>query len=125
MCGAACQVCCGATRSQISFDACTGAFKLTTSMRSGSGKSSWRLLSAVFVAALLGMSASSAEVADGQMELPISEFHPGKSFDLTGKWFYKPGYAVGPEEHPEKTMEMQGYVNVPVPQLLNRVRWWL
>ena len=69
-----------------------------------------------------------------------SDFVAGKQVDLTGVWQYKPGYLLPDAQKPqlsttataasttfaETTSEHpEGYVSVPVPQILNRIQWWL
>lgn len=56
----------------------------------------------------------------------IKGMRPGDTRDISGTWLYKPGYALKPGEHPEQmTASDEGYVPVPVPQMLSRVQWWL
>ena len=52
------------------------------------------------------------------------ELQPGNSIDLTGKWLYRPGYSIDANEKPESALSGESFP-VPVPQLLNRIRWWL
>jgi hypothetical protein len=69
---------------------------------------------------------SSAEpIKDGAINLVAGELVPGKSFDLTGQWLYKPGYEIKASEHPETNRAAGGYLPVGVPQFLNRINWWL
>jgi beta-galactosidase len=80
---------------------------------------------AIVAVTIFGSSICLADVKDGFIDLPGSELRAGKIYDLDGKWLYKPGYAIGEKEQPEKTPEPEGYVSVPVPQMLSRIRWWL
>ncbi len=66
-----------------------------------------------------------AKPVDGKLDLKAGSLKVGASIDLTGTWSYKPGYAVAAGEKPENAMELRGLVTVPVPQLLNRIQWWL
>jgi hypothetical protein len=63
-------------------------------------------------------------VTDGRAVLRARDLQPGHALVLTGRWHYVPGYALGADAHPE-TILPGGAVSVPVPQLLNRIRWWL
>ncbi len=74
---------------------------------------------------LLADSAASAQPRNGELTFTVQQLQPGHSFDLSGEWLYKPGYAIARGEKPEATESQLGFVPVPVPQLLNRVRWWL
>jgi len=64
-------------------------------------------------------------VAQGSLSLTRTQLQPGRSIDLTGEWRYKPGYLIQPDEQPQLAATLDGYVAVPVPQLLNRTQWWL
>lgn len=64
-------------------------------------------------------------VSDGHLELGTDKLRPGASFDLTGNWLFKPGYAVATNETPESSVAGEKFTPVPVPQLLTRIRWWL
>ncbi|CAN5672844.1 beta-galactosidase [soil metagenome] len=61
---------------------------------------------------------------EGRIAVPAG-LKPGESVPLIGEWLYKPGYLVQAKERPELAGELEGYVRVPVPQLLNRTQWWL
>ncbi len=65
-----------------------------------------------------------AIVTNGSVKIAWNELQPGQTFDLTGKWLYRPGYSIGANEKPE-TGPSGELFGVPVPQLLNRIRWWL
>lgn len=69
--------------------------------------------------------ATSAVAAPGQVSLDESSLVPGTRVDLTGQWLFKPAYAVGQGEHPASDTGDEKYLSVPVPQLLNRIQWWL
>src|SRR5258706_14309124 len=74
---------------------------------------------------LLSQNAADAQVRNGSISLSLQQLQPGHAFDLTGQWLYKPGYAVATNERPEIADQATGFSPVPVPQLLNRIRWWL
>lgn len=59
------------------------------------------------------------------LSVDLNKMPVGSRIDLTGHWPYKPGYAIGADEHPESDPKQDGYVPVPVPQILSRIRWWL
>ncbi|HET8654014.1 MAG TPA: hypothetical protein VFL93_00675, partial [Longimicrobiaceae bacterium] len=64
-------------------------------------------------------------VKAGRVVLDEAQLAPGSSIDLTGQWRFKPSYLIAPGHAPEAAAADDGYVEVGVPQLLNRVRWWL
>ena len=71
--------------------------------------------------------ATGATTAPGRAVVGDSEV--GTVIDLTqGQWLFKPGYALAEDEKPE-TLEAdaktEGYLPVPVPQMLSRIQWWL
>jgi len=66
-----------------------------------------------------------AQVQKGYASFSDENLEPGKSFGLTGEWLYKPGYSLATNDKPELSDDSAGYVPVPVPQLLNRIHWWL
>src|SRR5205085_6067203 len=73
------------------------------------------------VALLAGTAAFAQDV-----KLDAKQLEPGTRIDLTGKWAFKPGYAVAQGESPEKAdAKTGGYVSIPVPQILSRIHWWL
>ena len=78
---------------------------------------------------LLGLSkvggAVELPVRAGLASFPSEDLEPGKTFALDGEWLYKPGYALSTDEKPELSGDSNGYLPVPVPQLLNRIYWWL
>jgi len=41
--------------------------------------------------------------------LSPKQFQPGHSFDLTGQWLYKPGYAIATNERPEIAGQEAGF----------------
>src|SRR6476619_4161485 len=88
-------------------------FKLASSMRCGSGNKWSGLLSlvgaAIVTTTIFRSSICLADVKDGYIDLPGSELHAGKIYDLDGQWLYKPGYAIGDTEQPDKTPDQQGY----------------
>jgi hypothetical protein len=65
-----------------------------------------------------------AAITDGKIVLSTGELRSGSSFDLTGRWFYQPGYFVGANQFPQSSAD-KSCVSIPVPQLLNRIQWWL
>ncbi len=73
---------------------------------------------------LAGSRTSTASVTNGFIALGVDRIKPGVSTSLNGEWLYKPGYAVGAGEQPDQQMD-SGFGSVPVPQLLNRIHWWL
>lgn len=81
----------------------------------------------IILAWLLTMSVVLAKDAtrDGQMKLSGGKLVPGASIDLTGTWLYKPGYAIATNEYPQAAYAEKNFLPVPVPQLLNRIHWWL
>lgn len=59
-------------------------------------------------------------------EVKLEALSPGTQIDLTGMWSYKPGYAIAKEESPQNPdATTDGYVSIPVPQILNQIHWWL
>lgn len=105
--------------------------------------------SAVALCSALHLAAAAA-VANGQFALHTTDFTPGRQFDLTGQWSYKPGYlleesqkpqltgpAISASLQPAQTSRTQvvfaeaisanptGYIPIPVPQILSRIQWWL
>lgn len=80
----------------------------------------------IFVLCLACASLAPAQstVRDGILKITAGELLPGNSLDLTGKWLYRPGYAIAAGEKPEAGPSGETF-SVPVPQLLNRIRWWL
>src|SRR6267142_438869 len=74
---------------------------------------------------LISQHDATAQVRNGSVSLSPKQFQPGHSFDLTGQWLYKPGYAIATNERPEIAGQEAGFSPVPVPQLLKRIRWWL
>ena len=65
-----------------------------------------------------------AAVRDGSINIAATQLRAGTSLDLTGKWLYRPGYAFQSADKPERNATAD-CVRVPVPQLLNRIHWWL
>src|SRR5438093_10221987 len=74
---------------------------------------------------LLSQNYGTAQIRNGAISLSPKQLQAGHSFDLTGEWLYKPGYAIATNERPEIADQGTGFSPVPVPQLLNRIRWWL
>ena len=72
---------------------------------------------------VLSATAQSA-VRNGALKIGASQLRPGTSLDLTGQWLYRPGYSIAAGEKPELGASGETF-SVPVPQLLNRIRWWL
>jgi len=66
-----------------------------------------------------------AQIQNGRIKLTPDTLQPGQMISLSGDWLYKPGYAVNTNESPQSSTATTGYKLVPVPQLLNRVYWWL
>jgi hypothetical protein len=66
-----------------------------------------------------------AKTVGGIAAFSSEELEPGKSFTLNGEWLYQPGYAFTTNDQPQLTNDLTGYAPVPVPQLLNRIHWWL
>ncbi|MGI8965676.1 MAG: sugar-binding domain-containing protein, partial [Limisphaerales bacterium] len=64
-------------------------------------------------------------VNDGLIKLADKEIRPGTSLDLSGKWLYQPGYSVVTNQNPQNAAAAKNCVPVPVPQLLNKIQWWL
>lgn len=73
---------------------------------------------------LTGSGAVSGDVEGGLIELNEKQLDAGSTINLTGNWLFKPSYAVGAGDSPD-SVGHEGYTEVPVPQLLSRVRWWL
>ena len=73
---------------------------------------------------LLSATNSWAAVDNGRLSVRAGNLKPGTVLDLTGQWLYQPGYAIQPGQKPE-TAVANDCVRVPVPQLLNRIQWWL
>lgn len=74
--------------------------------------------------ALTGGMAVTGDVRNGEIGLKADQLEVGSTIDLTGQWLFKPDYAIGANERPERG-SADGYVPVDVPQFLNRIRWWL
>jgi hypothetical protein len=55
----------------------------------------------------------------------VDKTEVGTTVDLTGSWLFKPTSALAQGETPEKSADATGYLNVPVPQMLSRIQWWL
>ncbi|MFN2453337.1 MAG: glycoside hydrolase family 2 protein [Pyrinomonadaceae bacterium] len=69
--------------------------------------------------------AQKKSVSAGSLNITPKQLKPGQTIELTGEWLYKPGYLVQANEQPQLAASRNGYVTVPVPQLLNRTQWWL
>ncbi len=77
------------------------------------------------VVALMSLTVTSTvhgEVQGGGINITPDQLKIGNKIDLTGKWFFKPGVD---EKSPEKAESSEGYLTVPVPQMLSRIQWWL
>ena len=74
---------------------------------------------------LVAMAQAHAALLEGKIALSENDLQPGTHTDLSGQWFYKPGYAVAAAERPETESGNAGFVPVAVPQFLNRIHWWL
>jgi beta-galactosidase len=74
---------------------------------------------------LAAIAPAHAALTDGRIALSGNDLQPGTHTDLTGQWYYKPGYAVADGERPETESDNTGFVPVAVPQFLNRIYWWL
>lgn len=76
--------------------------------------------------ALLAVSGVVASATAGNVSIEDRQLRPGARTSITGRWLYKPGYALAAGEQPSDPKSSDsGYVEVPVPQMLSRVRWWL
>ncbi|MDB6027501.1 MAG: lacZ 5 [Verrucomicrobiales bacterium] len=73
---------------------------------------------------LLVLGINAVAVEHGKISLGKRDFSPGKTFNLNGTWLYQPGYAVASNQNPQSVADKK-CVPVPVPQLLNRIQWWL
>src|SRR5207248_5384009 len=62
---------------------------------------------------------------NGTVTLASDDLTPGRNFSVNGQWLYKPGYILKTNDNPALSDDPAGYVPVPVPQLLNRIYWWL
>ncbi|MDQ6630669.1 MAG: hypothetical protein M3Y82_02800, partial [Verrucomicrobiota bacterium] len=74
---------------------------------------------------LLFFALNALAIENGKFSLTEKDFAPGKTFSLTGNWLYEPGYAITSNENPQSAADEKKCVSVPVPQLLNRIQWWL
>src|SRR5688572_29515096 len=62
---------------------------------------------------------ASAPAHGDDVKLTPEQLAPGTKIELSGQWLYKPGYAKSADETPEKPdATADGYVSVPVPQIL-------
>jgi beta-galactosidase len=61
----------------------------------------------------------------GSLHVDAAALQPGRELDLTGTWLYRPGYELASGERPESAADQKGYLAVGVPQMLNRIQWWL
>jgi predicted TIM-barrel fold metal-dependent hydrolase len=82
-------------------------------------------LGIILLLLLLMHSASEAQVTSGEAHFSEEQLKPGSLLDLDGRWLYEPGYLVKAEAKAELGLPPSDCVSVPVPQLLNRVYWWL
>ena len=81
----------------------------------------WRL---ALVLALLRTTAF-GQVTGGTASFSAEQLAPGAALSLDGEWNYTPGYLLTPSDRPENESGCTNCFAVPVPQLLNRVYWWL
>jgi hypothetical protein len=72
-----------------------------------------------------GSRAAQPAVTNGITALALDDLTPGNHLSLNGQWLYKPGYALNTNDTPVVSDNLTGYLPVPVPQLLNRIYWWL
>jgi hypothetical protein len=96
-----------------------------------------RSLHCLFLSVVWGVATCAcvpATAADDDGHQPVTldaaSLRAGARIDLTGRWLYKPGYAVAAGETPQSPgspgdAPPAGYLSVPVPQILNRIHWWL
>lgn len=82
------------------------------------------LITVLVSLSLLVPELTKAAIKDGAVKLTAKQLQPGSTLELTGQWLYRPGYGVQAGETPEIAAG-KGCVQVPVPQLLNRIYWWL
>lgn len=73
----------------------------------------------------LTLKAGAQQVKAGTVKLNTAELKPGRQIVLDGEWFYRPDYAIKAGEKIEVSFPNREDFSVGVPQLLNRVRWWL
>ncbi|MEP6662662.1 MAG: glycoside hydrolase family 2 TIM barrel-domain containing protein, partial [Verrucomicrobiota bacterium] len=74
---------------------------------------------------LLFFALNAGAIENGKISLRKNDLVTGKTFSLSGNWLYKPGYAVATNENPQDASGDDTFGQVPVPQLLNRIHWWL
>src|SRR5580704_15499373 len=79
---------------------------------------------AFFAVVLLVPRPAKSAVAGGSVKISEHQLQTGTSFDLTGQWLYRPGYAIATNETPQAGASGECFF-IPVPQILNRIRWWL
>jgi len=84
---------------------------------------SWLLI--IVVTSLSQVVYAQKTITAGKVSVTQEQLKPGQAIELTGEWLYKPGYLLQPNEQPQRAENLNGYVAVPVPQLLNRTQWWL
>src|SRR5262245_19576474 len=72
-----------------------------------------------------GLLSGRGQITNGTISIGSEQLAPGTSLSLDGEWSYTPGYLVSGEAHPERETSPSNTFNVAVPQLLNRVYWWL
>lgn len=85
------------------------------------------LVLAMAAAAMPRFASGAGSVAiDGVVRLTGPALEAGAVTDVSGHWLYRPGYldnSGAGQRNPY--LAESGYVRVPVPQMLSRVRWWL
>lgn len=82
-------------------------------------------LASLFIFLCSLISFGQKNVTGGTFKLNANKLQSGTNIDLTGDWFYQPGYEVRAGEKPENIEPRANDYLVGVPQFLNRVRWWL
>ena len=83
-----------------------------------------RVLAVLLTVAILSPVLATSATRRGVVELTRRNLQPGASIDLNGEWFYRPGYDIPSNSQPQFAIAPNA-VRVPVPQLLNRIHWWL
>ncbi len=79
----------------------------------------------IILNSLLFLAVNAIAVEDGKISLGKSDMSPGKTFSLNGIWLYQPSYSIAANQNPQNSADENNCVPVPVPQLLNRIQWWL
>jgi hypothetical protein len=84
-----------------------------------------RIFFAILILIILAAPFSAQKLTRGEIRLDAAKMPAGAALDLSGDWFYRPDYAVRKGEKIESSAISKDDFQVGVPQLLNRVRWWL